>query len=251
MKGFVLAILTIINCQSQFSLTNRHISQAHWKNRIKMPKIIKNYTTIEEFTNCITHGIGILFGLVATIVLGALAIRTGDIWAIVGSLIFGVSAIMLYSASTIYHAVQNPAAKKALKKLDHISIYYLIAGTYTPFLLVNLREAGGWIIFGIIWALALLGTYLKLKTGANGAKLWSVGLYLLMGWMIVFASGSLPGNLSSQALGFLVLGGIFYTTGVAFYVWKSQRFTHAVWHLFVLAGTVMHFFAVLYGVVLK
>ena len=158
--------------------------------------------------------------------------------------------IVLYTASTLYHAVPNEQAKKILKKFDHIAIYYLIAGTYTPFLLVNLRGALGWTIFGIIWGLALLGTVLKLVTSGSGTKIWSIGLYLMMGWMIVFASKSLYAHISTTGLVFLVLGGLFYTFGIFFYVWKSRKYTHAIWHFFVLTGTIMHFFAVLYGCVL-
>jgi len=212
-----------------------------------MLKTVRNYTTAEEILHSATHSVGILFGIAATVILTALAIRSGDMRAVAGSLIFGTAAIMMYSASTAYHAARRPEAKKLLKKLDHISIYYLIAGTYTPFLLAN----NDWAFFGIIWGLAALGTYLKLKTEVNGAKLWSIGLYLLMGWIIVFASEALIDNLSLQALRFLALGGIFYTLGIAFYVWKSRKYTHAVWHLFVLAGTVAHFFAVLDGVIIK
>ncbi|MBO4295012.1 MAG: hemolysin III family protein, partial [Alphaproteobacteria bacterium] len=130
------------------------------------------------------------------------------------------------------------------------SIYYLIAGSYTPFLLVNLRGTIGWTIFGIIWFLALLGTILKLVLPANGTKIWSVGLYLLMGWLIVFATKPLIANISHLGLIFLILGGLFYTGGIVFYVWKSKKYTHAIWHFFVLTGTIMHFFAVLYGCVL-
>ncbi len=158
--------------------------------------------------------------------------------------------ILLYSASTLYHAITNQYAKKVLKKFDHISIYYLIAGTYTPFLLVNLRGPVGWTIFGIIWGLAIIGTIIKLATPTNGTKLWSIGLYLLMGWMIVFASKTLLSNINTSGLVFLILGGLFYTLGIAFYVWKSKKYTHAVWHFFVLCGTIMHFFAILFGCVL-
>ena len=152
--------------------------------------------------------------------------------------------------STIYHMVGVPSIKKRLKKGDHIAIYYLIAGTYTPFLLVLMRGALGWTLFGIIWSLAILGTILKIFLPANGAKLWSVGLYLGMGWLIVFASGRLFELISTTGLVFLILGGLFYTLGIAFYVWKSRPYTHAIWHLFVLIGSIMHFFAVLYGCVL-
>lgn len=150
----------------------------------------------------------------------------------------------------IYHAVPNLDLKRHLKKFDHISIYYLIAGSYTPFLLVCMRGTLGWTIFGIIWALALTGSILKLLSSGSGTKVWSISLYLIMGWMIVIASKQLVGALPPIGLKFLVLGGFFYTAGILFYVWKSRKYTHAIWHGFVLTGTIMHFFAVLYSCVL-
>lgn len=208
------------------------------------------YSIKEEIWSSIVHGVGIVFGIAALTVLTAMSARFGNVWSIVSSAIFGTSMILLYSASTLYHAITNENAKKILKKFDHIAIYYLIAGSYTPFLLVNLRGYVGWTIFGIIWGLAILGTILKLCLSGSGTKLWSIGLYLLMGWLIVFASKSLISNISTTALVFLILGGVFYTGGIVFYVWKSRQYTHAIWHFMVLAGTIMHFFAVLFGCVL-
>lgn len=208
------------------------------------------YTISEEICHCTVHGLGIILSVAGLAVLTAFAARYGDAWTIVSCAIFGASMIVLYTASTLYHAITNQHAKKILKKFDHIAIYYLIAGTYTPFLLVNLRGLTGWIIFGIIWGLAVLGTVLKLFSSGSGTKLWSIGLYLLMGWMIVFASKELVANISSLGLTFLILGGAFYTLGIIFYVWKSKKYTHAIWHFMVLCGTIMHFFAVLFGCVL-
>ena len=208
------------------------------------------YTIKEEIWSSVVHGIGILFGIAALTVLTAMAARFGNAWSIVSSAIFGASMILLYSASTLYHAITNEYAKKILKKFDHIAIYYLIAGSYTPFLLVNLRGCVGWTIFGIIWGLAIIGTILKLCLSGSGTKLWSIGLYLIMGWMIVFASKRLINSISTTGLVFLILGGLFYTGGIVFYVWKSRKYTHAIWHFMVLAGTIMHFFAVLFGCVL-
>lgn len=208
------------------------------------------YTLTEEICHCTIHGLGIILSIAGLVILAAFSSVYGNAWTVVSTALFGASMIILYTASTLYHAVPNAQAKKILKKFDHIAIYYLIAGTYTPFLLVNLRGALGWTIFGIIWGLALLGTVLKLVTSGSGTKIWSIGLYLLMGWMIVFASKSLYAHISTTGLVFLVLGGLFYTLGIFFYVWKSKKYTHAIWHFFVLAGTIMHFFAVLYGCVL-
>lgn len=209
------------------------------------------YTLREEFWSALIHGIGIALCIVGLIILVFFSSVDGDVWAVVSTAIFGVSMVVLYSASTLYHATKDLELKKKLKKFDHISIYYLIAGTYTPFLLVNMRGTTGWTVLGIVWGLALIGTYLKLTTQSSGTKLWSIGLYLTMGWMIVFASKQLVAQLPAIGLTFLVLGGLFYTLGVFFYVKKSKEFTHAIWHFFVLAGTIMHFFAVLYSCVLK
>ena len=218
---------------------------------MKQTQMQRPYTMAEEIASCSCHGLGIILGICALAVLTAFASVAGDAWKIVSCAIFASSMIVLYTTSTVYHALTNLNAKQILKKFDHIAIYYLIAGTYTPFLLVNLRSALGWTIFGIIWGLALLGTILKLVSGAKGTKAWSILLYLIMGWLIVFASKSLFANLNNVGIVFLVLGGLFYTLGVPFYVWKSRRYTHAIWHAFVLCGTLMHFFAVLFGCVLN
>lgn len=212
--------------------------------------INRPYTIAEEICNCSIHGLGIILSIAGLVILAAFSSVYGNAWTIVSTVIFGVSMIIMYTASTLYHAIPNQQAKKILKKFDHIAIYYLIAGTYTPFLLVNLRGTLGWVIFGVIWGLAILGTVLKLTLSGSGTKLWSLALYLIMGWMIVFASKTLYSRISSLGLIFLVLGGLFYTLGIVFYVWKSRKYTHAVWHFMVLSGTIMHFFAVLYGCVL-
>ncbi len=214
-----------------------------------MAAIIRKYTLGEEIFSSIVHGIGIAFGVAALTVLVTLTSIYANAWAIVATAIFGASIIIMYSASTIYHAVPYEKAKKILKKFDHISIYYLIAGSYTPFLLVPLRGQAGWVIFTIIWSAALIGTLLKLTLPTNGAKLWSVGLYLCMGWAVVIVSKQLFSVLPTSSIVFLILGGLSYTLGIFFYLWKSKKYTHSVWHCFVLVGTIMHFFAVLFGCV--
>ena len=213
-------------------------------------RLERPYTVLEEIFSSSIHGFGIIFGIASLAVLTAFSSVYGNAWTVVSTTIFSASMILLYTASTLYHAVVSQKAKKILKKFDHISIYYLIAGSYTPFLLVNLRGVLGWVIFGIIWFLALLGTVLKLTTSPSGTKIWSISLYLAMGWLIVFATKPLVSNINMTGLVFLILGGLFYTGGIAFYVWKSKKYTHAIWHFFVLAGTIMHFFAVLFGCVL-
>jgi len=213
-------------------------------------KITRPYTLAEEICNCSVHGLGIILSIAALVILATFSGLYGDAWRIVSTVIFGVSLIILYTASTLYHAITNISAKRILKKFDHIAIYYLIAGSYTPFVLVNLRGSIGWTIFGVIWGLTLLGTVLKLCSNGNGTKAWSIILYLGMGWLVVVALNPLLRTLNHVSLVFLVLGGLFYTSGVPFYLWKSRKYTHAVWHGFVLIGSIMHFFAVLYGCVL-
>ena len=193
-----------------------------------MEAVKRPYTVREEIWSSLIHGIGIALSLAGLIVLVTLAAQNGNVWVVVSTAIFGVSMVVLYTASTLYHAIPNPEIKLKLKKFDHISIYYLIAGTYTPFMLVNMRGSVGWTVFGIIWGLALIGTVLKLCTQGSGTKAWSIGLYLLMGWLVVFASKQLAARLPDIGLTFLVLGGLFYTLGIFFYVWKSRQYTHAV-----------------------
>lgn len=213
-------------------------------------KQVRPYSPEEEVWNSAIHGLGIALSIAALTILAVLSAKYQDVWTIVSTAIFGTSMVLLYTASTIYHAVPDLELKKKLKKFDHISIYYLIAGSYTPFLLVNMRGTIGWTIFAAVWGLAIVGTCLKLLTSGSGTKAWSIGLYLIMGWMIVLASGELVEVIPAKGLIFLILGGMFYTLGILFYVWKSRKYTHAIWHLFVLNGTIMHFFAVLYSCVL-
>ncbi len=210
------------------------------------------YSATEEIWNSATHVVGILFSVAALAVMVTLASIYGNSWAIVSCAIFGVSMTGVYTASSFYHAIPFERAKRILKKFDHIAIYYLIAGTYTPFLLVSLRlpsPATAWIVFGIIWTLAILGTVLKLATSGSGTKWWSIGLYLLMGWLVVLISGKLFTIVPTVGVVFLCLGGLFYTGGVFFYMRKSRKYMHAVWHVFVLLGTIMHFFSVLFSCV--
>lgn len=219
---------------------------------IKQNKEIRDYTASEEIWHVAVHAIGIVFGVSVLTLLVVLSGIYGNVWSVVSCAIFGTTVILMYSTSTAYHALKNEAAKKILKKFDHIAIYYLIAGTYTPFLLVNMRGPLGWTLFVIIWALAFLGTCLKIKSGmtkTSGVKFWSIALYLSMGWLIAFAIKPMIEAIPTKGLVFLLLGGVFYTVGIFFYVWKSKPYTHAIWHFFVLLGTVMHFFAVLYSCV--
>ena len=207
------------------------------------------YTLKEEIISSIVHGIVVFLSIAITSVLVTLSAVYGNVWSIVSTAIFGASMMLMYMASTLYHAIPFPHAKTILKKFDHIAIYYLIAGTYTPFLLVLMRGTLGWVLFAVIWSLALLGTVLKIVSSGSGTKIWSVSLYLGMGWLVLIASKTLFAVMSKLALVFLVLGGIFYTVGIIFYLWKSKKYTHAIWHGFVLVGTIMHFMAILFSCV--
>ncbi len=211
---------------------------------------LAQYTRGEDLLSCLFHALGIIFSIAGTVILIVFSALYGNVWAIVSCSVFGSSMITLYSASTLYHFSTSEATKRRLKKFDHIAIYYLIAGTYTPFMLVNVRGVMGWSIFGIVWGLAILGTVLKLTTKGGGTKAWSISLYLGMGWIAVFALKKMWETIPPTGLSFLIAGGILYSLGVIFYVWKSKKYTHAIWHLFVLGGTITHFFAVLYGSVL-
>lgn len=207
------------------------------------------YSRKEEIFNAITHGVGIALSVAGLAILVTMAALYGDAWKVTASAIYGASMIVLYTASTLYHSFSSPEIKKALNMFDHISIYYLIAGTYTPFVLVNMRGVWGWIIFGVVWACALGGTILKLIYKQRFRKISTI-LYLCMGWLILIAAKPLTLTIDKGGLILLAAGGLLYTLGVIFYKWKSLPLNHGIWHLFVLGGTMCHFFAVLYFVVL-
>ena len=205
------------------------------------------YTAGEEIANSITHGLGVLLSIAGLIVLIITAAFHGDVWHIVSFSIFGSTLITLYSASTLYHSISNPLLKIGLKKVDHSAIFLLIAGTYTPFLLVHLRGALGWSLFGVIWTLAATGIVIKLFCIQRVKKI-SVGLYLFMGWLCLIAMHGLMRALPPVSISLLIIGGVLYTAGVVFYSWKRLPHHHAVWHLFVLGGSISHFFSVLKSV---
>ncbi|MEP6691868.1 MAG: hemolysin III family protein [Gemmatimonadaceae bacterium] len=198
----------------------------------------------EEIASSITHGAGLAASLVALPVLVAAGVASGDNWRIVGGVIFGVTLVLLYTASTIYHALPASTAKRVFRVLDHSAIYLLIAGTYTPFLLGVLRGPWGWSLLAIVWALAAAGITAKATIGFRWPHL-STAIYLSMGWLILVAIRPLAAQVSTAGLGWLIAGGIAYTSGVVFYAWDRLRYGHMVWHLFVAAGSVCHFFAVL------
>ena len=199
----------------------------------------------EEIANSLTHGIGLALSLAVLPILLVVAVHAGDPWRITAAGAYGASLVFLYLASTLYHALPSRRAKAVLRRCDHAAIYLLIAGTYTPFVLGPLRGPWGWSLFGVIWGLALLGVALKAVYGIRLPHLSTV-LYVAMGWLIVVAAVPLVRQLSAPALGWLLVGGLFYTGGVAIYVRDQRiRFGHAVWHLFVLAGSAAHCWAVL------
>ncbi len=206
------------------------------------------YTLGEEIANSVIHGVGIVLGIAGLGVLTAFASLHGDAWHIVGCSIFGAALILLYTTSTLYHSIPLPRVKTVLRTLDHSAIFILIAGTYTPFLLVNLRGPWGWSLFGVIWGLALVGIVLRIVRGRRSTLL-SVGLYVGMGWAVVAAIQPLLNNVAPGGLLLLLVGGLAYTLGVVFYVWKRLPYHHAVWHGFVLAGSIFHFFAILFYVI--
>ena len=197
----------------------------------------------EEIANALTHGLGAAVALVAGVVLITLVALHGDGWQLAGALVFCVSLLLLYVASTLYHAIPHPVAKARLKVFDHCAIYVLIAGTYTPFTLIGLRGAWGWSMFAVIWSLAVAGVVFKLFfTGRF--KLVSTLIYIAMGWLMMVAIVPMTRALDAWALGWLIAGGIAYTAGTFFYMSRRIRYAHAIWHSFVIGGSTCHFLAV-------
>jgi hemolysin III len=174
-----------------------------------------------------------------------IARKHGDIWHLVSFTIYGSSLILLYLSSTLYHSFTGPRVKNLFARFDHISIFLLIAGTYTPILLTSLRGTWGWTLFGIIWTVALVGAVIRSIYLHRFRKLM-VAIYLIMGWMFVLAGKQIYLRLPSISLIYLGLGGIAYTVGVIFYMWRKLPYSHGIWHLFVLAGSILHFFAIYY-----
>lgn len=205
----------------------------------------RKLTLGEEIFNSITHGIGTLLSIAGLVILVVFAISKGTVWHIVSFTIFGSTMVLLYLSSTLYHSFTREKVKNIFARLDHAAIFLLIAGTYTPFVLTVLRGPLGWTIFGIIWGVAITGAVIRSIYLARFKK-FMVFLYLFMGWMFVVAIVPLVRSLSVISIIFLFLGGIFYSLGVIFYSLKKIKYAHGIWHLFVLAGSIMHFFSVIY-----
>jgi hemolysin III len=197
----------------------------------------------EEIANSITHGLGLLASLAAAPVLIVVAAR-GSAWQVVGSTVFAVTLVAMYAASTLYHSLPPSRAKRVFRVLDHGAIYLLIAGTYTPFTLGVLRGPWGWSLFGLVWGLAVTGVVFKSVRGFRHPRL-STAIYLLMGWLAVVAIKPMTASLPLPGLLWLLAGGLAYTGGIAFFILDHKRYVHAVWHVFVLAGSSCHFVAVL------
>ena len=198
----------------------------------------------EEIANSVTHGVGVLLSLIALPTLIVVAVSRHDTWQIVGGAVFGTTLLLLYCASTLYHAIPLPRARTVFRVLDHAAIYLLIAGTYTPFALGVLRGAWGWSLLTAVWVLASIGIVVKATQGFRYAWL-STAVYLAMGWLIVVAMRPLVAHIGLGGVAWLLGGGLAYTAGVIFFAWDRLRYGHMVWHLFVLAGSICHFVAVL------
>ena len=206
------------------------------------------YTIKEEIANSITHGVGLILSIAGLGVLIAFASRLGNAWHVVSCTVFATTLILQYTFSTLYHSIQLPRAKSVMRVLDHSAIFLLIAGSYTPFMLVNLRGTWGWTLFSIVWALALFGVLFQISLLRRWQGI-SLALYIGMGWVVMVAIKPMLGAVAPGGLILLLLGGLAYTSGVGFYLWKSLRYNHAIWHGFVLAGSILHYFAVLFYVI--
>lgn len=198
----------------------------------------------EELANSIVHGLGLLLAIVGVVVLVVYASLNGDALHIVSVSIFGTSLLLLYGSSTLYHSIPNARVKRVLEKCDLIAIYLLIAGTYTPILLVNLRGPWGWSIFGVVWGIAALGIIFQFSV-MKGKEAVRVASYVGMGWLMMLVIKPLFDSIEFAGFLLIVAGGVAYTGGIIFYIWNKLPFNHAIWHAFVLAGSVFHYFAIL------
>lgn len=209
-----------------------------------MSNKVNEFSIIEEIWHAITHGLGLALSIAGLTIMVAFAALSGSAVAVVSSAIFGVTLIILYGSSTLYHAITHHDIKQRFQQFDHASIYVLIAGSYTPVSLVSLGGVWGWTIFFVVWSVAVIGIVLKFAYPGRFEKL-SLLLYVTMGWLIVIATKPLLASMESGGLWLLLAGGLSYTVGILFYLWERLPFNHAIWHLFVLGGSILHFFMVL------
>jgi len=208
-----------------------------------MSNRVNDFSLIEEIWHAITHGIGLLLSGIALSMMVSASLETGSTLSTFASVLFGLTLITLYGSSTLYHAITHHELKKRFQQFDHASIYMLIAGSYTHITLLSLGDTLGISIFGVVWGVSLVGIYLKFAYPGRFEKL-SLALYLILGWFIVIAIKPLLDVMDPGGLWLLLIGGLFYTVGVIFYVWDSLPFNHAIWHLFVMAGSISHFLMV-------
>lgn len=204
----------------------------------------KRYSLGEEIFNAVSHGTGGLLSIAGTVILIVFAAIYSSGWGVVGSAIYGASLIILYTMSTLYHAITNRKAKTFFRIMDHNTIFLLIAGTYTPITLVPLRGVMGWVLFGIVWSAAILGIVLN-SIDLEKYRKPSVVCYVIMGWVVIIALKPMLEKVNVLSLWFLLIGGLFYTLGIIFYIKKDKKYFHSVWHLFTVAGSVFHWFAIL------
>lgn len=209
------------------------------KVRFNLPK----YTLSEELMNSISHGIGAGLSVAALVLCIVQAAVNGTAAGVVSASIYGATLVILYCMSTLYHAITNQSARRVFRVFDHTSIYLLIAGTYTPIALVTLNGKTGWVLFGVVWGIAVLGIVLN-AISIERFKKFSMISYVVMGWAVVFSAKEVIARMPKNGLIFLLIGGIAYTVGIIFYALKKVRYMHSIWHLFVLAGSILHFFAV-------
>jgi hemolysin III len=223
----------------------------HWYQTENMAKAntttkYRALTLGEEIVNSITHGIGTLLSIAALVLLVVFAVAKGNAWHVVSFSVFGSTLVLLYLSSTLYHSFTKQKVKNLFARFDHAAIFLLIAGTYTPFVLTTIRGVLGWTLFGIIWSLAIAGVIIRSIYLTRFRKLM-VGIYVLMGWMFLIAVVPMVQNLPRASVVFLFVGAGCYSLGVVFYAWRNLKYGHGIWHLFVLAGSMMHFFSVLYS----
>lgn len=208
-----------------------------------MSTVKKRYTLGEEIFNSVTHGVGSLLSIAGTVVLIVFSAINSDAFAVVSSAVYGASLIILYTMSTLYHSITNEKAKKFFRIMDHNTIFFLIAGTYTPYTLAVLRNPLGWVLFGVVWGAAAIGIVLNSIDLEKFSKI-SVVCYIAMGWVIIIAVKPLMNSMPFISFALLVAGGIFYTIGVIFYAIKKVKYFHSVWHIFTVIGSALHYFSV-------
>lgn len=214
----------------------------------KIASQLPKYTFGEELFNSISHGVGVILSIAALVLLIVFAAVKKSGYGLASGIVYGISLIILYTMSMVYHIVQNEKGKAVLRIFDHCSIFVLIAGTYTPYLLVTLDKTLGWVMFGIIWGMAVIGIVLN-AIDLERFKKVSLVCYVIMGWAIILTIKPLVRAIPFMGVFLLILGGVFYTVGVIFYVLKRYRYMHSVWHLFVLGGSVCHFLSILLYVI--